>query len=275
MERDIQLCQITDAMAEKVFQKIDKFNQGRREEQGYYALSVSTAYRPYYALWRIFPPDTYPPLFIQSLAVTFDDAAERAFQYLHNCNILLRVKDNSFFEPYYGYTDDMVAFGKYRSKRLAEVYYVDPHYVLWLAHQFEPRNPRDKRLAMWAKAFATVHLETVIRKGRVAGGNGYVGEKGEKLIDLHLEVLSVRLQLDAYKKRGYYVDQSVLATDKDGNRYTFVVKAAAASQTPNQLSCYTQPVHPYDILQLTSAKVLSHYESRGVKYTRIGYLKFC
>ena len=37
-----------------------------------------------------------PPLFIQSLAVTFNDAAERAFQYLQNCNVLLKVKDILF-----------------------------------------------------------------------------------------------------------------------------------------------------------------------------------
>ena len=68
------------------------------------------------------------------LAVTFNDAAERAFQYLQNCNVLLKVKDNTFFEPYYGLSEDIVAFGKYRGKRLAEVYYIDPNYVLWLAH---------------------------------------------------------------------------------------------------------------------------------------------
>lgn len=66
-------------MAEKVFQKIDRFNKGRREDIGYYAISVSTPYRSYYALWRIFPDNSHSPLFVCTLAVTFDDAAERAF----------------------------------------------------------------------------------------------------------------------------------------------------------------------------------------------------
>lgn len=148
MDRDVTLYQITSVMAERVFQKIDNFNKGRREDAGFYAISVSTPYRSYYALWRIFPDNTYSPLFIQSLAVTFNDAAERAFQYLQNCNVLLKVKDNTFFEPYYGLSEDIVAFGKYRGKRLAEVYYIDPNYVLWLAHKFEARNPRDKKLAV-------------------------------------------------------------------------------------------------------------------------------
>lgn len=274
MNKDITLYQITDAMAEKVFDKIDHFNKGRREDTGYYALSVATPYRSYYALWRIFPEETYPPLFVQTLAVTFDDAAARAFRYLQNCNILLKVKDNAFFEPYYGLSDDIVPFGKYKGKRLCEVYYIDPNYVLWLAHRFEARNPRDKRLAVLAKGFATVHYETMIKKHRLPSGSRFIGTTGEKLTDLHVEVLGVRLQPDNYKTKGYYVDQSVLAADADGNRYAFVIKAAAPSQSPDVLSCYSKRVNSRDSLHILSAKVLSHYESKGVKVTRIGYLKF-
>lgn len=274
MDRNVTLYQITNAMAEKVFQKIENFNKGRREDTGYYAISVSTPYRSYYALWRIFTDDSYPPLFVRTLAVTFDDAADRAFLYLQNCNVMLKVKDNSFFEPYYGLSDDVVAFGKYRGKRLAEVYYIDPHYVLWLAHKFEARNPRDKRLAVLAKGFATVHYDTVIRKQRLPAGSRFIGQKGDKLTDLHLEVLGVRLQPDIYKTHDFYVDQSVLAADVDGNRYAFVIRAAAPSMTPDTLSCYTKKISVRDTLLIKSAKVLSHYESRGIKYTRIGYLKF-
>lgn len=274
MDRNVVLYQITDVMAEKVFLKIESFNKGRREDTGYYAISVSTPYRSYYALWRIFSDDACPPLFVQTLAVTFADAADRAFQYLQNCNILLKVKDNTFFEPYYGISDDIVSFGKYRGKRLAEVYYIDPGYVLWLAHKFEPRNPRDNKLAALAKRFATVHYETVIRKHRLPAGSRFVGRPGEKLTDMHLEVLGVRLQLDTYKTKDYYVDQSVLAADADGNRYIFVIKAAAPSVSPDMLSCYTRKITPHESIYVKSAKVLSHYESRGIKCTRIGYLKF-
>lgn len=274
MEDSVTLYQITEVMAGKVFQKIENFNKGRREDRGYYAISVSTPFRSYYALWRIFPDPSCAPLFVRTLAVTFDDAVERAFVYLQNCNVMLRVKDNSFFEPYYGISDDIVAFGKYRGKRLAEVYCIDPHYVLWLAHKFEARNPRDKKLALLAKGFAMVHYDTVIRKSHLPGGSRFIGKKGEKLTDLRLEVLGVRLQLDTYKTRDYYVDQSVLATDADGNRFSFVIKAAAPSLTPDILNCHTKKITSKDILYIKSAKVLSHYESKGVKCTRIGYLKF-
>ena len=49
MDRDVTLYQITSVMAERVFQKIDNFNKGRREDAGFYAISVSTPYRSYYA----------------------------------------------------------------------------------------------------------------------------------------------------------------------------------------------------------------------------------
>ena len=236
MDRDVTLYQITSVMAERVFQKIDNFNKGRREDadfmQSVFPLLI-VRIMLYGVYFRIILTLL---LFIQSLAVTFNDAAERAFQYLQNCNVLLKVKDNTFFEPYYGLSEDIVAFGKYRGKRLAEVYYIDPNYVLWLAHKFEARNPRDKKLAVLAKAFATVHYETVIRKHHLPAGSRFYRSAGRKADDLHLEVLGTRLQLDAYKTTGYYVDQSVLAADADGNRYTFIIKAAASSMSPEMLT---------------------------------------
>ena len=48
MDRDVTLYQITNVMAERVFQKIDNFNKGRREDAGFYAISVSTTYRSGY-----------------------------------------------------------------------------------------------------------------------------------------------------------------------------------------------------------------------------------
>ena len=47
MDRDVTLYQITNVMAERVFQKIDNYKKGRREDTGYYAISVSTTNRSY------------------------------------------------------------------------------------------------------------------------------------------------------------------------------------------------------------------------------------
>ena len=43
------------------------------------------------------------PLFIQSLAVTFNDAEQNVLGILQNCNVLLKSKRQYFFEPDYKY----------------------------------------------------------------------------------------------------------------------------------------------------------------------------
>lgn len=273
MNREIVLYNVSDEITDKVFLKLETFNRGRREDAGYYAISVATAFRSYYALWRVFTNVSSIPVLIQTLAVTFDDAVQRAMQYLQNCNVKLTIKDNTFFEPYYGLSADIVEFGKYRGKRLAEIYRIDPNYVLWLANKFEPHTYRDKKLSIISKGFAQVHYETMIKKSRLPATSRHIGEQGDKLSDLHLTVVSVRLQLDSYK-REYYVDQSILAADADGNRFSFVIKAAAPSLSPDVLSCYSKKVSVQETIYIKSAKVLSYYESRGVKCTRIGYVKF-
>lgn len=272
MEQEVVLYNVNEGIARKVFSILETFNLGRRGDTGYYAICVATAYRTSYALWRIFADTAIPPLYIRNLAINFDDAAQRAMEYLHNCNIRLEVRDNTFFEPYYASSDDIIPFGKYRGKRLAEVYYIDPHYVLWLANKYEPHSRRDERLVEIAKGFACIYMETVIHKKRLPAVSRYVGKPGEKLLDLQLTVLNVRLQTDTYKP-DYFVDQNVLAVDVDGNRYTFLVKAAARSLAPDMLSCYSRKIALQEQLNIHSAKVLSHYESRGVRYTRIGFVK--
>ncbi len=272
MDMRIDIYNVNPEMADKIFSKIDVFNQGRRQDTGYYALSTATDFRTYYALWRIFPDSVVPPLFIRTLALTFEDAAARSFEYLRNCNVALKVLDNRWFEPYYGLSDDVVSFGKYRGKRLAEIYYVDPRYVLWLANKCELQGKKYEKLIVLAKGFARVYFETTVPKKNLPVASRPIGEIGEKLDGLELTVLAVRLQPDRYKK-DFYVDQNVLAVDADGNRFSFVLKGAAPSLNPYVLSCYSRAVHLQEVIRVASAKVLSHYQSKGVNYTRIGYVK--
>lgn len=249
---------------------LDKFNYGRTSVSGFYAISMATDFRPYYALWRLFPNEE--PLFVRTLAVTFQAAAERAMVMLQNCNIRLICSDNSEFESCYGRTDDIIPFGKYRGKRLAEIYYVEPSYVLWLANKFRPETDRFDKLISLARLFSIVHFEITVHKNRVSSVSQYVGEKGEKLKGFFLKVINVRKQVDVYKA-DFYVDQNVLAADLDGNRYVFLIKAAGKSLSPNELSCHSKVIEIGEELHILSAKVMSHYESKGVRYTRLGYVK--
>lgn len=263
--------QLSSELSDRILKRIDSFNQGRTTQNGKYIISTTTAYRPYYALWRIFPHQS-APLFIRTLAMTFDMAAERTFSLLQNCNTMIEVSDNSLFEPYYGLTDDIVPFGKYRGKRLAEVFYIDPSYVLWLANKFEAANKRYERIVELAKLFSVVHFELTVPKKQISSVSKFVGDVGESIKEQYLTVLNVRLQTDRYKP-DFYVDQQILAVDRDGNRFTFLIKAKGKSLSPHILSCYTHAISPHSVIHIASAKVMSHYESRGVCYTRLGYVR--
>ena len=250
---------------------IENFNKGRIGTHGAYLISMSTSYRPYYALWRLFEGHEHP-LFIQSLALTLDEALHRAYYMLNNCNIALYIPENNIFDACYGTTDDIILFGKYKGKHMAEIYSIDPAYVLWLANNFEPHNKRYEIIKKIAKAFSVIHLELTIRKGNISSLSRYVGEEGEILKDLYLNVLNVRLQVDNYKPN-FYVDQNVLAVDKNGNRFIFYVKARGKSLLPEILSCHSRVINIHETVHLFSGKVMKHYMRNGVQYTRLGYIK--
>ena len=251
-----------------------QFNARRTDRQGCYAISVTTPFRRYYALWRLFPVGRRPPLFIRTLADSATVAAGKAMALLKHCAVKLEWKPNEFFIPYYDQTYDTLSFGKYRGKRIAEVYYVDPGYVLWLANRFETEKKRLQKLKFIAQCFADIHSElSPPRQNTYRSPSRFVGEKGKNLSDLHLKVVFVKLQVDTYKP-DFYIDQRVIAADSAGNRYAFTEKAAGRSQTPKALSCFSRSLTPGMNITLRSAKVMEHYESRGVKYTRLGYVKY-
>ena len=99
------------------------FNRGRTRNKGVYLISMATEYRPYYALWREFPSPPFLSV-CPYIRVTLDAASARAFSMLQNCNVRLETADNAQFESYYGALDDLMPFGKYKGKHLAEIYYV-------------------------------------------------------------------------------------------------------------------------------------------------------
>lgn len=249
------------------------FNAGRQERNGFYAISVATEYRRYYALWRIFA-DGKPPLFIRTLTDAFATSVAKAMEVLKHGRVVLKWVDNRYFVPYYEQTYEPLSFGKYRGKRISEVYYVDPMYVLWLANRFEPEKKKLRRVVGIARAFAEIHAElTPPRRAVYHSPSEFVGQKGDKLSDLVLKVLFVKQQVDTYKP-DFYIDQRVLAVDERGNRYSFTEKAAGRSLTPKALNCYSRTFAVGGTLGIRSAKVMEHYESRGVKYTRLGYVKY-
>ena len=269
----------------RVTATVATFNSGRTSENGFYAISIATPYRRYYALWRIFA-DERPPLFIRTLADTFVMAAGKAMDLLKHCKVTLKWVDNTFFIPYYEQTYDTLTFGKYRGKRIAEVYYIDPNYVLWMANRFEPEKKKLKAIqeaaaqavmdAYQDEPHAEAQVAMLIANQASDNDNQVTVEQVRRQLaedyPLRLKILYVKQQVDTYKP-DFYIDQRILAADSQGNRYTFTEKAAGRSQTPKALSCFSRQLLPGMEITL-SARVMGHYESQGVKYTRLGYVKY-
>lgn len=252
---------------------MNEFNSGRQERNGFYAISVATAYRQYYALWRIFA-DGKQPLFIRTLTDKFATSVSKVMEVLRYGRVVLKWVDSRYFAPYYEQTYELLSFGKYRGKRISEVYYIDPMYVLWLANRFTPEKKKLQRIVGMAKAFAEIHAELASpRRVAYRSASEFVGQKGGVLADLKLKVLFVGQQVDTYKP-DFYIDQRVLAADERGNRFCFTEKAAGRSLTPKVLNCYSRTFAAGETVFIRSARVMEHYESRGVKYTRLGYVKY-
>ena len=271
MNEDLVFYQLSDEDSDRVLQQIENFNEIRKEKDGVYGISLATRLRPYYILWRVFSNQSFIP--VRTLAITFELSVERAMNLLSNCDVRLEVYNSVFFESYYSKNEGIIPFGKYRGKRLAEILYIEPSYVLWLANKFTPESARYDRIKEEAKSYATVFYELLVKQRQHPSSSQFVGEKGEKLTNLYLTVINVKLQTDSYKP-DFYVDQNILACDDQGNRFTFFIKAGGKSMTPNQLSCHTKVISRQETLHLKSAKVLRHYEYNGRKYTHLGYVKF-
>ena len=152
--------------------------------------------------------------------------ASTMFYYSRRCLILVdynekRMQSNG---------DDLIFFGKYRGHFLHEILKVDPAYLSWIAYKFTPKIPKQERFVKIAQAYHSVHLDVMLRKSKeVRRKSRYLGEVNEKLTDLKLKVMRVRLEDDPYKTRIYgttpqfFVKQILTLNDASGNLVTMSI----------------------------------------------------
>ena len=123
--------------------------------------------------------------------------------------------------------DDIISFGKYHGHYLHEILRIDPGYLTWMAFKFTPRIPKQERFAQIARIYHSVYIDILQRKAKQPPAGRFLGKEGEKVTDLTLTVLSVRLEDDPYKTqvRGttpyFYVRQILRLKDTSGNLVTF------------------------------------------------------
>ena len=96
MTCDLTLYQYSSEQAARIGAALDRFNKGRSVQNGHYAVSLPTAYRPYCGFWRVFPDGML--VYVRTLAMGVETVLERAMQMLQYCNVWLEIEAPSLFE---------------------------------------------------------------------------------------------------------------------------------------------------------------------------------
>ena len=175
--------------------------------------------------------------------------------------------------------DDIVSFGKYRSYHLFEVAAIDPKYVTWIANKYEARVQSERRFKELAATYSWVYQDLNTSRMHKVPVSRFIGTIDEKLNDLHLSVRRVKVEDNPYKTRSirgtthFYVDQKIVASDESGNLFFFTIRASDRSLERGKLSNADHAYQAGEIMHIRSAKVIKHYTSRNIRYTKLGYIK--
>jgi len=273
---------ISESEQALLYAKLNEYNRGRAsfKEAGVYLVVLPRPGKPNYSLWLYSPlPEKQSILYIHDLSPDINESlriASTMFYYSRRCLILMdynekRMQSNG---------DDLIFFGKYRGHFLHEILKVDPAYLSWIAYKFTPKIPKQERFVKIAQAYHSIHLDVMLRKSKeVRRKSRYLGEVNEKLTDLKLKVMRVRLEDDPYKTRVYgttpqfFVKQILTLNDASGNLVTMSIP----SKTPSAVSCTLSGIEheyrPGEIIYVASARVSRLFESYGSQYTRLSNVK--
>lgn len=273
---------ISESEQASLYAKLNEYNRGRAsfKEAGVYMVVPPRPGKPNYTLWLYSPLlEKQSILYIHDLSPDINESlriASTLFYYSRRCLIFMdynekRMQSNG---------DDLIFFGKYRGHFLHEILKIDPAYLSWIAYKFTPKIPKQERFVKIAQAYHSVHLDIMMRKAKETRRTSrYLGEVGDKLTDLKLKVIKVRLEDDPYKTRmngtipQFFVKQLLTLNDASGNMVTMSIPSKNPSAVSCTLSGLEHEYRPGDIISVASARVARLFESYGSKYTRLSNVK--
>lgn len=275
----MSMSNISDYIEQFVLDKLNVFNEGRNEDKGVYYILLPNEKTAYYTLWFYNPTAEYHPnVFLSTLDVNVINSIGKAMTTVANSFAKLTIKIRLASISHNA--DDMISFGKYRGYHLFEVALIDPKYVTWIANKYEARIQSERRFKELAATYSWVYQDLNTSRTHKMPVSRFVGEIDEKLTDLHLTIRRVKIEDNPYKTsiiRGtthFYVDQKIIAADDSENLFFFTIRATDRSLESGKLS---NSDHAYTVgekMYIRSAKVIKHYMSRNIRYTKLGYVKF-
>lgn len=276
---DKRFTALSTEIQELVHKKLRLFNQGRIMDKWRYYILTPTEKSLYYSLWFHHPEaEHHRNIYLSNLELSSIGSVNRAIRILSNSLYPLEIVEE--IELLVNNGDDIILFGKYRGRHLQHIYQLDPKYILWIADKYIPKSKNESRFKALAISYGKAYLDLHTPKKYKKGISRLIGIPGEKINDLNLSIIRVRIEDDAYKTRiingieYFYVDQLITATDAAGNLFLFTVKATDRSLSSRTLSPDTYAFQTGEHIHIHSAKVLKHIESHHINYTKLGFLKF-
>ncbi|WP_273163944.1 hypothetical protein [Bacteroides fluxus] len=272
---------ISQAEQDLLYSKLNAYNQGRAsfKEAGTYLVALPRPGHPQYSLWIYSPlSERHSIFYIHDLSTDIHESlriASTLCYYSPRC--LLVVDYNAKRMQSNG--DDLISFGKYHGHFLHEILRIDPAYLTWIAFKFMPRIPKQERFMQIAKIYHSVYIDMQQRQARQHVANRFLGKEGDKIENLTLTVISVRLEDDPYKThvKGttpyFYVRQILKLKDASGNLITFRVTARTASRESCQVPSAEHAYRTGETVLIASARVARNYMAGNNKYTRLTYVK--
>lgn len=274
---------ISEAEQDLLYKKLNEYNLGRAsyKEAGAYLVVLPRPEYPRYSLWIYSPlPERQSIFYIQDLSEDINESlrvASSLCYYSPRCMLLVEYNAKRMQSR----GDDIISIGKYHGHFLHEIFRIDPEYISWVAYKFTPRIPKQERFVQIAQIYHSVHLDIQKQQARQKYSTSrFLGKEGEKVADLTLKVLRVRLEDDPYKTivKGntpyFYVRQILTLEDSIGNLVTFRTSARTASRESCQLPGTEHAFQPGETVYIASARIARTYTSGNKQYTRLNYVKF-
>lgn len=265
-----------------LYTKLNEYNRGRAsfKEVGVYLVVLPRLGKPNYSLWFYSPlSERQTILYIHDLSPDINESLRMAstlLYYSQRCLILMDYNEKRMQT----HGDDLIFFGKYRGHFLHEILKIDPTYLSWIAYKFTPKIPKQERFVKIAQAYHSVHLDIMLRKIKEKQRTSrHLGEMNEKLTNLKLKVMKVKLEDDPYRTRIYgttpqfYVKQMLTLNDASGNLVILTIPSKNPSAESCTLSGMEHEYRPGDIIYVASARISRIFESYGSKYTRLSHVK--
>lgn len=277
-----KLPDITENEQALLYAKLNEYNRGRAsfKEAGVYLVVLPKSGKLNYSLWLYSPLlEKHSIIYIHDLSPNIHESLRMAstmLYYSQRCLILVEYNEKRMQNN----GDALISCRKYRGHFLHEILKIDPPYLSWIAYKFIPKIPKQERFVKIAQAYHSIHLDLMLRKAKETRRESrYLGEPGEKLTDLSLKVMRVRLEDDPYKTRlngnipQFYVKQILTLNDASGNPVIITIPSKNPSPVSCTLSGLEHKYEPGQIVYVASARVSRIYESYGIKYTRLSHVK--